>query len=116
MEASILSLAASPAKPMPFVTIRDLALAYGRRMDLLAGLMAPRGEFHSEVSELAAALKGISLVLDLLGATPNAYVNREALDALQSRVTRAGAILAADWAEDLASRGEEAHGKRREAS
>lgn len=63
---------------------------------------------------LADRLAGIVSVLGMLASTPNAYVNREALDEMQRQVFQAEEIMSLDWVGELLGRSEEFLGRKRE--
>jgi hypothetical protein len=68
----------------------------------------PKGDFDSDDCRLLARrLMGIETVLDMLKSTPNAYVNREALDLMAQDVIYAEEILSHDWVKELLERTDE---------
>jgi hypothetical protein len=79
----------------------------GRRMRLLdqatAGMSEPPyvDDYFEGFAALAATLSGIGEVLSILGETPNAYINPEALEALRPPVEFAASIEQEAWAQEL---------------
>ena len=79
----------------------------GRRMKLLDQATAdmPEPPYVDECFEgfaaLAETLWGIGTVLSIIGETPNAYINPEAMEALRSPVEFAASIDEQEWAKEL---------------
>jgi nitrate reductase beta subunit len=79
----------------------------GRRMKLLAKATANMAEppyiddYFDGFEALAEKLWGIGTVLNMLGETPNAYINAEAMEALRAPVEFAAGIEEEEWAKEL---------------
>jgi hypothetical protein len=95
-------------KPLSFNEIYRLAwnnvgeiIKLARMLETVNPFLMSTDSSDEEAKELARTSHAIQIVMQLLGATPNAYINREALDALQRPIERAVEILAMDWAIEL---------------
>jgi hypothetical protein len=62
------------------------------------------GCYDEEPAEMAFTINAIARCLDIIGQTPNAYINQEALDEFQERVERARHLLEEQWAVELLGR------------
>lgn len=62
------------------------------------------GCYDEEPTAMAVTMQAIACCLDILGTTPNAFLNQEALDEFQERVERAGRLLEEPWAVELLGR------------
>jgi hypothetical protein len=94
-------------KPLSFTEIADLANDTTWPIKKLARIVetdnpfAKSGDPDEVAPELAVTVNAIRIVMDILGATPNACINREALDALHEQIEPAVAMLTEKWAVDL---------------
>ncbi len=97
-------------KPATFTQIQNRATC-GWQMRKFAAALAvhhptapdgPYGDFDVEdYRKNGEMLRGIYDLLDLLGKTPNAYVNAEALAAMEREVRWAEEILAEEWVQEV---------------
>ena len=91
------------SKPVSFAEILEKA-SCNRELRRLADLRdktAPMHDDHTDyLREEAGIAESIEVVLGIIARTPNAFVNREALDALQNHVEVADSLLKTyreDW-------------------
>ena len=79
----------------------------GRSMKLLekatAGMSDPPfiDDFFEGFAATGETLWAIAKVLTILGETPNAYINQEAMEELESHVHVAAGIVGEDWAKEI---------------
>ncbi|WP_165253592.1 hypothetical protein [Paludisphaera soli] len=97
-------------KPATYIQIQNRATC-GWQMRKFAAALAvhhptapdgPYGDFYVEdYRQSGELLRGIYDVLELLGKTPNAFVNAEALAAMEREVRWAEGILAEEWVQEV---------------
>ena len=90
--------------------IRDLAAMLA--IDHPTDMAGPLGDYEADdYRRLGETLLGIDRVLELVGKTPNGFINREALDAMEREVRWAEEILAEEWVREELMRADEVLGR-----
>lgn len=106
---------------LTYQDIQRKAGAYGWQIRDLAAMLAihhpgdmagPFGDFEADdYKRLGEDLLGIDRVLELVGKTPNGFINREALDAMKEVVRGAEEILAEEWVREELKQADEVLGR-----